>query len=209
MPKEHVKFSIRPAEVSPYCTDAGRLVDIAEGPVKDIVDHLHSKNMSLIYIAHLRPKWGVQSKRLVFSTVDCVIGRSIMDGVPDKWRLYGDKKGYFRANPNKALRGEHVVLTEDIYSACKVLYATVGRTCPVALLGTRLSDKLLVELMHAKRVTLMLDGDDAGREGAQHIRKTLGLLGINHDVVNLPNGFDPKDCLVGDLTALCGVDTDA
>jgi hypothetical protein len=203
VPKEHVKFSIIPPTVAHYSGGPGPLVDIAQGPVKDIVDHLHNKNMSLIYIAHLQPKWSLTYKRLMFDTEDCLIGRAVVDGTPDKWHIYEKRKGYFRARPKAKLEGANVVLTEDIYSACKVMYA-VKDVEPVALLGTTLSDALLEKLMLAKHVHLVLDGDSAGLAGTLAIRKTLNLLGVPHTVHVLLDGYDPKDYPIAQLRALFG-----
>lgn len=62
----------------------------------------------------------------------------------------------------------------------------------VALLGTTLSERHAHLLAERERVTLLLDGDDAGRRGAEAAtRRLAGAVAV--DIVTLPDGADPHD----------------
>jgi DNA primase len=135
----------------------------------------------------------------MFDTEDCLIGRSMHPMAPDKWYVYQKRKGYFRANPALSFANRTVILTEDIFSACKVQYAFGSDYLAVAMLGTKLHDSLLIKLLEAKRVIIMLDGDAAGYDGTHATARTLGILNIMYDMLFLPDGCDPKDISLDDL----------
>jgi hypothetical protein len=79
-------------------------------------------------------------------------------------------------------------LTEDLLSAIKIGVSGLEGN---ALLGTRISDHLIGDLLRRKcRVQVVLDPDPPGQKGAQAICKQLRAYGIEHRNVVLPK--DPK-----------------
>jgi DNA primase len=93
-------------------------------------------------------------------------------------------------------RGHHLVLVEgytDVMGAHQVGLGNVA-----AVLGTATTDDhaALVRRSGARRVTLVFDGDQAGRSAA--LKALLGLLplGLTLDVAVLPQGQDPCDLCV-------------
>lgn len=85
---------------------------------------------------------------------------------------------------------ERIVLTEDILSAIKV-----RRVCSsMPILGTSLSDSILLKLIHTKEVVLWLDADTAGQDATLKGIKRLKLMGIKVfriDPEHVP--LDPKE----------------
>ena len=109
-----------------------------------------------------------------------------------KWKLPRDlpKAGllfnWHRAVPHLA-RG--VVVVEGPFDAMRVWQA--GWRPVVALLGTDLSSAQQALLATAPSVVVMLDGDDAGRQGARRLVSALAPRPVR--VVRLPEGRDPAD----------------
>lgn len=62
----------------------------------------------------------------------------------------------------------------------------------VALLGTSLSPIQVDLLRNATRIILMLDGDVAGKNAIQNIRKKLDSV-LHITSFSLPDGLDPDD----------------
>lgn len=160
-------------------------------PIKDIVRFLHDKDMSLHTLAALHPMWSPQDQRIVFITPDQVVGRDITGRSPSKWYTYKSANSYNRAKPI-SFNGEHVVLTEDYFSAAKGQHYCADRLF-VGLMGTTMYSDLTVALCDAAHVTVLLDCDDAGRTAAPTISRTLNLLDIPHTVLFPHEGCDPKN----------------
>lgn len=81
---------------------------------------------------------------------------------------------------------ERIVVTEDIASAIRV-----GKHVPAAsLLGTKVSSQQIDQLTQYGEVTIWLDPDDAGREGAYKLRKACSLFS---QVSNVVSRVDPKN----------------
>jgi hypothetical protein len=160
-------------------------------PYSDIVMFLHSKHMTLDYIQHLNPQWSAQDKRIVLTTEDQCVGRDTTGHSPSKWYKYYGDCSYVRAKPS-ALAGKTVVLTEDLFSACKgqFFYQDV---LFISVMGTVVYDDLLHLLLKAKQVLVMFDGDSAGTLGTQNTLQKLRLVGIPCYNVSVPLNCDPKD----------------
>jgi hypothetical protein len=77
-------------------------------------------------------------------------------------------------------------LTEDILSAMKIGLVAQGW----AVLGTRVSDHMVAELMKVGRCYTWLDPDAAGRRGAAKIVKQLRAYGL--EVRDIVSERDPK-----------------
>jgi DNA primase len=93
-------------------------------------------------------------------------------------------------------KGAHIVLMEgytDVMAAHQV-----GLTQCVAVLGTATTEEHagLIRRSGARRVTLLFDGDEAGRKAAWKALAGLLHLDVKIDVVALGGGQDPCDVLV-------------
>jgi DNA primase len=123
---------------------------------------------------------GLMSGRVVIPIHDprgrlvAYAGRSL-DGVPPKYRLpagFLKSQVLFNFHRAAALDQQTVVVVEGYFDCLKVHQA--GFRCAVALMGTVLSDapeRLLLERF--RRVVLMLDGDDSGRQASERIAARL------------------------------------
>lgn len=97
------------------------------------------------------------------------------------------------------LMGRGLVVTECPWGVLRL--AQVGLPA-VALLGCHLSEPQLSMLARSSQVTLLLDGDQAGRVASQNIRKVLESKIAVH-VATLPDECDPDDLTDGELLAIC------
>ncbi len=93
-------------------------------------------------------------------------------------------------------RGGHLILVEgytDVMAAHQVGIPTVA-----AVLGTATTDDhaALVRRAGARRVSLVFDGDAAGRKAAWRALSGLLPLDVDLEVVTLPSGKDPADVLL-------------
>lgn len=93
-------------------------------------------------------------------------------------------------------RSGHIVLVEgytDVMAAHQV-----GLSNVVAVLGTATTDDhaALIKKSGARRVSLVFDGDEAGRKAAYKALHGILPLEVEIDVVSLPGGDDPCDLLV-------------
>jgi len=131
-------------------------------------------------------------------------GRAI-DSVEPKYKLpTGFKKSAVLYNLHRALQVEtgerELIIVEGFFDAMKVHQA--GYPFVVALMGCTLSDEqeqLLAQ--HVGMVVLMLDGDDAGRAGAQSIAARL-VHKMFVKVIGLPDGKQPDQLSSDEITAL-------
>lgn len=95
-------------------------------------------------------------------------------------------------------REGHLVLVEgytDVMAAHQV-----GVRIVAAVLGTSTTDQHagLVRRTGARRVSLVFDGDEAGRRATLRALHGLLPLGISVDIVRLPGNADPCDTLLGE-----------
>lgn len=131
-------------------------------------------------------------------------GRSI-DGSEPKYRVpAGFKKSLVFFNLHRALqsRGKRAVVVEGFFDCMKVYQA--GVSCPVALMGTSLSERqelLLVE--HFDQVIVMLDGDEAGRQSAAEISSRL-VRRLFVRVADLPEGKQPDQLSSQEIREILG-----
>lgn len=93
-------------------------------------------------------------------------------------------------------KGGHIILVEgytDVMAAHQVGLETV-----VAVLGTATTDEHagLIRKTGARRISLVFDGDEAGRKAAYKALHGLLPLEVEIDVVSLKGGDDPCDLLV-------------
>lgn len=164
--------------------------------VHDLCKFLHSKDMAWVHITEspMQPSLSVGDQRLVFITPDQVVGRDLSGKSKAKWYTYSSNVSFNRA-AFETFRDKHVIVTEDYFSAIKGQYAF--RDDPTKLfvssMGTKIHADLSLELVKAKRVTMLYDGDKAGYEGAQKGIRALKMLGTEVNAVFPPEGKDPKN----------------
>jgi DNA primase len=108
----------------------------------------------------------------------------------EKWKLpQGFHKTQVLFNQHRVRREKHLVLVEGFWDVVRLHSLEIPSVSPI---GTDLSERQveLLKLHGAERVTLLLDGDDAGRRAAKEM---LELLGKDFDAVvaELPEGEDP------------------
>jgi len=115
-------------------------------------------------------------------------GRSI-DRTEPRYKLpAGFHKGQVLFNLHR-VAGAEVIVVEGFFDCMKVWQT--GHSQVVALMGSALSEhqeRLLVG--HFKRVTLLLDGDDAGRKAAEEIARSL-IRRVHVRIAELPEGKQP------------------
>ena len=93
---------------------------------------------------------------------------------------------WHRARPHLS---QGVVLVEGPFDAMRLWQ--VGLRSVVALLGKSLSPAQRALVLSAPKCVVMLDGDDAGRDGAR--RLAAALTPHPTQLVGLPDGLDPAD----------------
>lgn len=133
-----------------------------------------------------------KQQRLLFGTSRGWIGRACAGQSP-KWAGYGYPAPEYHMHPADPWRDVWVV-TEDYLSALKVRWATPEVTA-VGLAGTAMPDALAAQLVTHKPtlVVTFLDGDKAGRNGADRVAQRVRGLGFRCVDIHTPEGFDPKD----------------
>ncbi len=61
------------------------------------------------------------------------------------------------------------------------------------MMGTTMYADLLAQLIQAKHIIVMLDGDEAGQDGTVNVVRKLKLLGLSCSSYKLAATDDPKD----------------
>lgn len=161
-------------------------------PIGDVVNFLYRKHMSLSLLDKYQPMWETTKQRLCLHLQDVLIGRDIYGRDKAKWYNYAQACSYAlipEENPSKC---GIITLAEDVFSAIKIKHYWHEVTS-IALLGTVMHNDLLEYIKeNAKFVTILLDNDKAGIEGAAKIRRKLNLHGIPNFSF-FPDEGDPKD----------------
>jgi len=119
-----------------------------------------------------------------------------------KWRFpcgYPKADNLFNAHRAERARDGGIVVVEGPWAVLRL--AQAGIPGAVALLGTRMSKRQAQWLAKAPAVMLLLDGDRAGREGAERIASTLdGATAVR--AYELPEGSEPEDTTDGELRSM-------
>jgi DNA primase len=92
-------------------------------------------------------------------------------------------------NLHRVLRCRHLVVVEGYFAAIRLH----GLRIPaVALMGTSISAEQVELLAHAdaRHVTVMLDGDKAGREASEKVAGAISNVAWSR-IVHLPDGAQP------------------
>lgn len=163
-------------------------------PLGQIVGFLHSKGMTLDMF-QTPPLYAPQAGRLIFDTVDARMGRDVTGAVNRKWQEYSRHNAFNRARALTFIGHSVFVLTEDYFSAVKAqFYCPSTEVLCVSIMGTRLSNDLLFQLMEAKprKVVLLLDNDKGGWGGAPTIARGLRAAELPVEI-RWPATKDPKN----------------
>ena len=193
VPKEFVVLNQAPPEPQHPIWNP-KLVPLSEArEISKIVQFLNSKHMMIPYLPN--PKWDTERHRIVLEFPEQRVGRSISNS-DAKWLKYTGEVDHVKLDYSE---DKDFILTEDLFSALKVRYATASRFNVVALMGTKLDSTLEPLLVQGKKVNLMLDADEAGRSGAVKIKRRLSLYGKDVEVINIPDGLDPKDLTLNEI----------
>ncbi len=141
------------------------------------------------------------------------VGRAIDAGTTPRYLCQqGFRKGLLLYNEQAAIgtdpvsgvsrnpSADPIIVTEGIFDVAAVLEA--GASNVVALIGCMASTFQLAALSRYPRVIALLDGDDAGREGARLLTR---VLGKKVTVIDLGEG-DPASTSAGALRALLASD---
>ena len=130
------------------------------------------------------------------------VGRAIDDSEPKYKFPVGFKKSHVLFNLDYALElatADTIILVEGFFDCLKLTQAE--QVC-VALMGSSLSpqqEQLLAK--HFRRVVIMLDGDEAGRNGTDDILLRLGRK-VWVKSITLPDGKQPDQMSAEELTSL-------
>jgi DNA primase len=134
-------------------------------------------------------------------------GRAV-NGEEPKYRFpAGFRKSQVLFNLDRAVQtgGNHAIVVEGFFDALKVHQA--GQPAVIALMGSSFSQRQLELLLsHFARVTLMLDGDEAGRRAAEAIAQVLR-PNASVNKVELPHGLQPDQLSSAEITFLIGPPT--
>lgn len=195
--KEHCLTPGKPAPAASQRLDKPRdmvrvrdmLIEEQEG----VAAFLARKSMDAMYLPEL---WfSEERKRILVPTPQGWMGRDSTENSPQKWLTY-DRALHLDGGE----AGNTAVVVEDTFSYYKVKYAVRGTgLVPLASLGTRLNDALLLRLMTFDKVVLFYDGDKAGYAGAERGAKRLRALGVRAEAKCAPEGLDPKDMFIRDI----------
>lgn len=97
--------------------------------------------------------------------------------------------GLNRAKRDIADKNEAIIV-EGYFDLISLHRAGIGNA--VATLGTSVTDEQIGRLRnYSENITLMLDGDDAGVKSALRLITLFGEMGVNGNMVILPDGHDP------------------
>lgn len=131
-------------------------------------------------------------------------GRAVNREEP-KYRFpAGFRKSQVLFNLDRAMQtgGDQVIVVEGFFDALKVHQA--GHPAVVALMGSSFSQRQSDLLLSSfASVTLMLDGDGAGRHAAEYIARLLTPKAPVHKV-ELPNHMQPDQLSSTEINALVG-----
>lgn len=163
-----------------------------------IATFLATKHMDLMY---LPPVYYSPSRaRLLIETPHGLLGRDVTEKSPAKWLVYSGAKFLGQTHGTRI-----AVVVEDAFSYYKVAYALRDEPVDViCALGTGITDALVLELLRARAVIFMFDGDNAGWKGAHDGVVRMCGMGIRANSCCAPAGKDPKDLSCGEIRALLG-----
>ncbi len=120
-------------------------------------------------------------------------GRAVEGGLEPRWKLpEGFKKGLVLYNLNRMMRGDfdQIVVVESFWGVLACVRAGILNS--VAIMGRTISEAQLELLSGFREITLVMDGDEPGREASrENASKLLSLELRMLKVVYLPDGEQP------------------
>lgn len=214
VPKSHVTLV---EEVTPSKGSSVPLPDDCE-PLQSAPDYLRNTAYGYLLIRGINPDTMLdgldvlvsnKAKRLCLEMQSgAYVGRGLANQKV-KAITFSDKPPFKYAHHPKDptdLTDKHVVLTEDYLSALKVRHAMGRSVLAVSVQGSGISYDLMPRILRASKVSVMLDGDKAGREGTLKIwHKIKGLI-KDVQLINTPDGKDPKNLTIKDIRRLVNGD---
>lgn len=205
---QHIRVArVEPDRVQPVPADAIRIRDATPYIQRQIWSLLIKKGIAPEIINEELLWYSPSANRLLLLFQGRALGRSLSELQLPKWLMYGQWQNLPRTWITKYSPCAPVVITEDALSAHKVGCALATKSITVlATLGTRLTDKTLALLLEnsCKHLLVMYDGDSAGKAGARAVKQRVSPFGITCSILELPYGYDPKDCSIAQIQALIG-----
>ena len=108
--------------------------------------------------------------------------------------LRGPHRGLFNGSALKLY--PEIILTESVIDSLSVYQAGFKNTIPLYGLGGLTEDHLAgFKKYNTSKIILLMDGDEAGRNGALRLKERLEDLGTPCRIVNLSDGEDPNSFL--------------
>ena len=129
-------------------------------------------------------------------------------------RFNNDKPKYYRQPTNAQISDvlfpidkikikNHLILVEGLFDVINMW--NLGYENAVCIFGTANFNTKKVELLEKLgviKVSILMDGDDAGRRAAQRIKNLVEKVDIQSKIINLPYGKDPGDLLQTEIKFL-------
>jgi len=129
-------------------------------------------------------------------------------------RFNNDKPKYYRQPTNaqisdvlfpidKIKNKNHLILVEGLFDVINMW--NLGYENAVCIFGTANFNTKKVELLEKLgviKISILMDGDDAGRRAAQRIKNLVEKVDIQSKIINLPYGKDPGDLLQTEIKFL-------
>lgn len=156
-----------------------------------VVGFLHSKGMALILVHPYLVGYSVRTQRLVFDVHGVIAGRDLSGRAPSKWLKYSGP-----AFATRSAEGNTYALVEDLFSMLKVAHAAAALNV-MCCLGTTLHRQLKLAIPLEATVIGMFDGDSAGMDAANTMRRELPTCRILGGTV--PPNLDPKDMSIWEI----------
>jgi DNA primase catalytic core len=174
-------------------------IGFVDGTLKDKINPDGKANLERLGILNERGNETMFGS-VVFPLVDANTNQTVglyARHIEKKQHLYlsGKRRGVF--NPAGANETEEIILTESVIDALALWSVGIRNvTCAYGVNG--LTDEILSHLSESriKKVTLMLDADDTGREALRKFAEKLSSIGIESRSIELP-GKDAAEFVSG------------
>ncbi len=160
-----------------------------DGSLKDKINPDGKRNLESLGLLNERGNETMFGS-VVFPLLDANTNKSVglyARHIEKKQHLYlaGKRRGVF--NPSGAKETDEIILTESVIDALALWSIGIRNvTCAYGVNG--LTDEIINHLAESrvKKVVLMLDADDTGREAAPKFAEKLSAIGIESRAVELP-----------------------
>lgn len=135
-----------------------------------------------------------------------IVGRALYSTTTDKYEVWpsGAKLPVFPAVP--MVEKSSIILVEGIVDAlnliskgCDNVVCLFGTTSILKTFDTKLS---YLKILGVNKYYIMFDGDNAGKSNAIKLQKNMKDNNYNTEIIELPEGIDPGDLSVSDVSKL-------